>query len=245
MSLGGNAYGCDFQLEVPLIYRLQVDSVFVAHITVADSFFDGVAPTRAGQPTDPLPVSKNGFATQQDDVRVVDREPDQPTIEPVRLAFDQGFAAEKVDLRAEFYRPPETCFVGRVVGRYVCSPGAIALFESKTLDRAIAGVDNPVSVAGFHQRVIDDAGSFARQVEFISKFANIGDAVKAYAKRAGFDAADFAGHSLRAGFVTSAAERGATTDRIMDHTGHRSHAMVRTYTRRSDAFSDNAGEGLL
>lgn len=73
----------------------------------------------------------------------------------------------------------------------------------------------------------------------------IGNAVKAYAERAGFDAADFGGHSLRAGFVTSAAERGATTDRIMDHTGHRSHAMVRTYTRRSDAFSDHAGEGLL
>jgi integrase len=73
----------------------------------------------------------------------------------------------------------------------------------------------------------------------------VGELVKGYAKRAGFDAADFGGHSLRAGFVTSAAERGATADRIMDHTGHRSHAMVRTYTRRSDAFSDHAGEGLL
>jgi hypothetical protein len=31
----------------------------------------------------------------------------------------------------------------------------------------------------------------------------------------------------------------------MDHTGHRSVAMVRTYTRRADAFADHAGEGLL
>ncbi len=48
-----------------------------------------------------------------------------------------------------------------------------------------------------------------------------------------------------AGFVTSAAEKGATADRIMDHTGHRSVAMVRVYTRRADAFADHAGEGLL
>ena len=50
---------------------------------------------------------------------------------------------------------------------------------------------------------------------------------------------------MRAGFVTSAAEKGATADRIMDHTGHRSPAMVRVYTRRADAFADHAGEGLF
>lgn len=69
--------------------------------------------------------------------------------------------------------------------------------------------------------------------------------VKQYAALAGFPVADFAGHSLRAGFVTSAAERGRRAERIMDHTGHRSVAMVRVYTRRSDAFADHAGDGLL
>ena len=69
--------------------------------------------------------------------------------------------------------------------------------------------------------------------------------VKAYAEKAGLQPSDFAGHSLRAGFVTSAAERGKRAERIMDHTGHRSVAMVRTYTRRVDAFSDHPGEGLL
>ena len=70
-------------------------------------------------------------------------------------------------------------------------------------------------------------------------------ALSTYAKRAGLDPADFAGHSLRAGFVTSAADRGARLERIMDHTGHKSVSMVRVYTRRSDAFADHAGEGLL
>jgi integrase len=73
----------------------------------------------------------------------------------------------------------------------------------------------------------------------------VADVVKHYAKAAGFNSTEFAGHSLRAGFVTSAAERGARTDRIMDHTGHKNVAMVRVYTRRSDAFVDHAGDGLL
>ena len=73
----------------------------------------------------------------------------------------------------------------------------------------------------------------------------VADVVKASARRAGLDPAEFGGHSLRAGFVTSAAEKGASADRIMDHTGHRSHAMVRVYTRRADVFSGHAGEGLL
>ena len=39
--------------------------------------------------------------------------------------------------------------------------------------------------------------------------------------------------------------KGARAERIMDHTGHASVAMVRVYTRRADAFADHAGEGLL
>jgi len=73
----------------------------------------------------------------------------------------------------------------------------------------------------------------------------VAELVKHYAERAGLDPASFAGHSLRAGFVTSAAERGARAERIMDHTGHRSVAMLRVYTRRADAFADHAGAGLL
>ena len=73
----------------------------------------------------------------------------------------------------------------------------------------------------------------------------LADVVKHYAKRAGFNPDEFSSHSLRAGFVTSAAEKGRSTERIMDHTGHQSAAMVRVYTRRIDAFTDHAGDGLL
>jgi integrase len=71
----------------------------------------------------------------------------------------------------------------------------------------------------------------------------VADVVKAHAQCAALDPREFAGHSLRAGFVTSAAERGAKADRIMDVTGHRSQAIVRVYTRRADAFADHAGAG--
>ena len=50
---------------------------------------------------------------------------------------------------------------------------------------------------------------------------SIGDLVKRYAAAAGFDPALFGGHSLRAGFITTAAERGADMPRIMDVSGHR------------------------
>jgi len=73
----------------------------------------------------------------------------------------------------------------------------------------------------------------------------VSSVVKRYAKAAGMDSETFAGHSLRAGFVTSAASRGAKADRIADVTGHKSAEMIRTYTRRVDAFADHAAQGLL
>ena len=56
---------------------------------------------------------------------------------------------------------------------------------------------------------------------------------------------EFADHSLRAGLVTSAAERGAMTAAIRAITGHKSGKMISVYTRRVDAFVDHAAEGLL
>lgn len=54
------------------------------------------------------------------------------------------------------------------------------------------------------------------------------------------DATKFAGHSLRAGFVTSAAMGGANLKAIMKQTGHRSLEMVLRYTRDASLFRGNA-----
>ncbi len=54
---------------------------------------------------------------------------------------------------------------------------------------------------------------------------------------AGLDG-DFAAHSLRAGFVTSAAQKKIPEVDIMRVTGHRSVAVLRGYVRRATLFDD-------
>lgn len=72
----------------------------------------------------------------------------------------------------------------------------------------------------------------------------VASVVKRYAKRAGLPIDSFSGHSLRAGFVTSAARAGEPERRIMRQTGHRSIEMVLRYVRHANAFTDNAAGAL-
>jgi hypothetical protein len=72
-----------------------------------------------------------------------------------------------------------------------------------------------------------------------------GIAPRDHAKRAGFDPVLFAGHSLRAGFLTSAAKRGASIFKMMDQSRHRSVETLRGYVRDAEIFKEHAGVGLL
>ena len=69
--------------------------------------------------------------------------------------------------------------------------------------------------------------------------------IKNRAKLADFDPAMFSGHSLRAGFATSAAQAGAETWSIMKQTGHKSEATVRRYIREGELFTTNAMTNIL
>ena len=64
--------------------------------------------------------------------------------------------------------------------------------------------------------------------------------VKRAAEAAGLESANYAGHSLRAGLATSAANAGASERAIMAQTGHKSERMVRRYIRDGSLFRDNA-----
>lgn len=55
----------------------------------------------------------------------------------------------------------------------------------------------------------------------------------------------FAGHSLRAGFVTAAARAGKSNRAIMKMTGHKTYAMVDRYVRLANEFEDNAADDLI
>ena len=64
--------------------------------------------------------------------------------------------------------------------------------------------------------------------------------IKRYAQIAGLDASRYAGHSLRSGFATTAAEFGAEERNIMAMTGHKTTQMVRRYIQEANLFKNNA-----
>jgi integrase len=68
--------------------------------------------------------------------------------------------------------------------------------------------------------------------------------VQRRARAVGLDAAQFAGHSLRAGFVTSATHAGKAIPKIMEQTGHRSANTVMAYVREADRWRDPASGGI-
>lgn len=68
--------------------------------------------------------------------------------------------------------------------------------------------------------------------------------VKSYAETAGLAAGDFAGHSLRAGHVTTAILRGESAHAIMAVTGHQSRAMVDRYFRDVEPRRHNSSANL-
>lgn len=69
--------------------------------------------------------------------------------------------------------------------------------------------------------------------------------LKRRAKAAGLDPTLFSGHSLRAGFVTTALESGSDVLKVMDVTRHRSVQTLKGYDRRAKAFQNHAGGKFL
>jgi hypothetical protein len=76
-----------------------------------------------------------------------------------------------------------------------------------------------------------------------------GGAVAAIIKRRlgrlGYDTKQFAGHSLRAGFVTSALDNDIDYFRIMRVTRHRNPNTLKGYDRRARAVKQHAGVSFL
>ena len=74
---------------------------------------------------------------------------------------------------------------------------------------------------------------------------SVANILQGYCTAAGLDASTFGAHSLRAGYITTAAERGADLARIMDQSGHRDPRTVVGYIRRANAFKGHSGSGFL
>jgi site-specific recombinase XerD len=69
--------------------------------------------------------------------------------------------------------------------------------------------------------------------------------VKDHAAKLGLDPKQYGAHSMRAGFLTSAAAKGANLFKMMDISRHKSVGTLKGYVRSADAFRDHAGAGLL
>ena len=65
--------------------------------------------------------------------------------------------------------------------------------------------------------------------------------IKRAAERVGLDPSAYSGHSLRAGFCSTAAANGASERAIARQTGHApGSTALRLYIRHASAFTDNA-----
>jgi site-specific recombinase XerD len=91
-------------------------------------------------------------------------------------------------------------------------------------------------------RPVNKSGGVANTRLTDRSVANI---VKAMAGSVGLDAKLFSGHSLRSGFLTSAASNGASIFKMMDVSKHKSVDTLRGYVRDAELFKDHAGNGLL
>jgi site-specific recombinase XerD len=69
--------------------------------------------------------------------------------------------------------------------------------------------------------------------------------VKKLISRAGLDRSVFSAHSLRSGFLSSAAEHGATIFKMQEQSRHKSLDVLSGYVRSKDRFKGHAGAGFL
>ena len=74
---------------------------------------------------------------------------------------------------------------------------------------------------------------------------SVGVILKRRFRVAGLDPDDYAAHSLRSGFLTSAADNGATVFQLMNVSRHKDLKTLQRSVRRRTDFDDYAGDGLL
>jgi site-specific recombinase XerD len=69
--------------------------------------------------------------------------------------------------------------------------------------------------------------------------------LKTLAAKVGLEPSRYAGHSLRSGFLTSAARNRASIFKMAEQSRHKSLDVLREYVRNEERFEDHAAEGLL
>jgi site-specific recombinase XerD len=104
------------------------------------------------------------------------------------------------------------------------------------------------------EKWLDDSGIISGPLfRKIDRHGKIGDRltgdgmayiIKQVASNAGFNPKDFAGHSFRRGFITTAYRNKKSDHAIMKQTGHKSLQTMHRYIEEANIFEDNAADGL-
>jgi integrase len=115
----------------------------------------------------------------------------------------------------------------------------------RTIHCPVKAVENWLSIARIEDgpvfRPVDRHGRLAGRLSGEAVALILRDRMAA----AGFDPQGYSGHSLRAGFATSATRAGVSTFKIRQQTGHASDAMLSRYVRDGELFLGNAAGILL
>jgi integrase len=122
----------------------------------------------------------------------------------------------------------------------------IGVPHGRTRHCPVAALERWLEISGI------EAGAIFRPVDRHGRLASTrltGDAVSVIVKErvagAGMDPSGFSGHSLRAGFATSASQAGVSSLKIRAQTGHSSDSMLQRYIRDGEIFLGNAAGVLL
>lgn len=96
--------------------------------------------------------------------------------------------------------------------------------------------------SGYVFRTLNKNGSLNTKHMHITDIPRI---IKSYVTMIGLNPTHFSGHSLRAGFVTSAAIHDASIHKIMEITRHTSTDTVMKYIRDANAFKNHAANKFM
>ncbi len=128
--------------------------------------------------------------------------------------------------------------------------------EGRGAEKGIPYASNPAlcpvrALAAWLEAARIESGPLFRGVDQLGRVAveglsdrSVARIVQRAAQAAGLDPTTVAGHSLRAGFATTAAKKGKSLDAIMRQTLHKSEQVARGYIRHAKLFDDNAAAGL-
>jgi integrase len=213
------------------------------------------------------PTVKNVWKGVRREIGIAQKGKSALTIEGLRPVVVAGFGARRIDVRdrallllgfAAALRRSEIVALDVADVAFVAEGAAVTIRHSKT-DQEGAGVllgvpfgSNPETCAVRALQawiaLLDDAAPDAPLFVSLNRHSQAGDRLSASAvaeivKRrcAAVDlAGDFSGHSMRAGFVTTAAGAGVDALEISNQTRHKSLDMVKRYSRPATIWKSNA-----